>query len=126
MLKSSIRNIDVIIILQGNIRGPPGLAGIPGRNGHNGKPGRDGRDAIGKPGPKGDRGPQGPKGHRGPQGIQGPAGQASIANWKQCAWTTDNHKDVGLIKVRMMSQEENKMTTFLLSSFPKLPLKHWF
>ncbi len=63
-----------------------------GRNGYNGLPGRDGRD-----GAKGD------KGVAGPPGVKGDAGQngadVDYRNWKQCAWTRGDSRDIGLIKV---------------------------
>ncbi|XP_078371439.1 collagen triple helix repeat-containing protein 1-like isoform X1 [Oculina patagonica] len=71
-----------------------GPSGIPGRNGYNGLPGRDGRD-----GAKGDKGVAGPPGSR---GVKGDAGQngadADHRNWKQCAWRSEDSRDIGLIK----------------------------
>ena len=72
-----------------------GSPGLPGRNGYNGVQGRDGRD-----GAKGDKGVAGPPGSR---GVKGDAGQngadADHRNWKQCAWRSEDGRDIGLIKV---------------------------
>ncbi|KAL9986615.1 hypothetical protein ACROYT_G000786 [Oculina patagonica] len=71
-----------------------GPSGIPGRNGYNGLPGRDGRD-----GSKGEMGLAGPPGS---SGVKGDAGQngadADHRNWKQCAWRSEDGRDIGLIK----------------------------
>ena len=72
-----------------------GLPGVPGRNGHNGLPGRDGRD-----GAKGDKGMVRSIGSRGQKGDAGKNGaDADHRNWKQCAWRSEDGRDIGLIKV---------------------------
>ena len=77
------------------LQGSPGLPGVPGRNGHNGLPGRDGRD-----GAKGDKGVIGSTGSRGQKGDAGKNGaDADHRNWKQCAWKSEDSRDIGLIKV---------------------------
>ena len=77
------------------LQGSPGLPGVPGRNGHNGLPGRDGRD-----GAKGDKGVIGSTGSRGQKGDAGKNGaDADHRNWKQCAWKSEDGRDIGLIKV---------------------------
>ena len=77
------------------LQGSPGLPGLPGRNGHNGLPGRDGRD-----GAKGDKGMIGSTGSRGQKGDAGENGaDADHRNWKQCAWRSEDSRDIGLIKV---------------------------
>ena len=77
------------------LQGSPGLPGVPGRNGHNGLPGRDGRD-----GAKGDKGMVGSTGSRGQKGDAGKNGaDADHRNWKQCAWRSQDGRDIGLIKV---------------------------
>ncbi|KAL9986552.1 hypothetical protein ACROYT_G000719 [Oculina patagonica] len=71
-----------------------GSSGIPGRNGYNGLPGRDGRD-----GAKGDKGVAGPPGSRGVKGDTGQYGaDADHRNWKQCAWRSEDSRDIGIIK----------------------------
>jgi len=76
------------------LQGSPGLPGVPGRNGHNGLPGRDGRD-----GAKGDKGMVGSTGSRGQKGDVGENGaDADHRNWKQCAWKSEDSRDIGLIK----------------------------
>ncbi|XP_078368078.1 collagen triple helix repeat-containing protein 1-like [Oculina patagonica] len=100
-----------------------GQPGINGMHGMPGSPGRDGRDGArgdrgsqGRTGPKGPPGADGKKGEKGEPGVQGPAGQkgergekgdsgtpgtpqlSSHMNWKECAWTTVDDKDQGLIK----------------------------
>ena len=77
------------------LQGSPGLPGVPGRNGHNGLSGRDGRA-----GAKGDKGMVGSTGSRGQKGDQGKNGaDADHRNWKQCAWRSEDIRDIGLIKV---------------------------
>ena len=77
------------------LQGYPGLPGRNGVNGHNGLPGRDGRD-----GAKGEKGVAGPPGSRGAKGEMGPSGtDTDHRNWKQCAWKSDDDRDIGLIKV---------------------------
>jgi len=79
------------------LQGSPGLPGVPGRNGHNGLPGRDGRD-----GAKGDKRMIGSTGSRGQKGDAGKNGAgADHRNWKQCAWKSEDSRDIGLIKVFM-------------------------
>ncbi|XP_078371288.1 collagen triple helix repeat-containing protein 1-like isoform X2 [Oculina patagonica] len=95
------------------LQGPPGLPGrngINGRNGVNGQsglPGRDGRD-----GANGEMGVTGSPGHR---GVKGDAGQngtdADHRNWKQCAWRSDDSRDIGLIKDCIF--DKTKDDTFL-------------
>ena len=77
------------------VQGSPGLPGLPGRNGHNGLPGRDGRDGV-----KGDKGMIGSTGSRGQKGDAGEnCADADHRNWKQCAWKSEDNRDIGLIKV---------------------------
>ena len=62
---------------------------------HNGLPGRDGRD-----GAKGDKGMIGSMGSRGQKGDAGKNGaDVDHRNWKQCAWRSEDSRDIGLIKV---------------------------
>ena len=64
-------------------------------NGHNGLPGRDGRD-----GAKGEKGVAGVPGPRGIKEETGPSGtDTDHRNWKQCAWRSEDGRDIGLIKV---------------------------
>ena len=77
------------------LQGSPGLPGRNGVNGHNGSPGRDGRD--GAKGEKGVAGPSGPRGEKGEMGASGT--RTDHRNWKQCAWKTNDDRDIGLIKV---------------------------
>ncbi len=64
-------------------------------NGQNGLPGRDGRDGA--------KGEMGVAGSPGPHGVKGDTGQngtdADVRNWKQCAWRSEDSRDIGLIKV---------------------------
>ncbi|KAL9975717.1 hypothetical protein ACROYT_G012909 [Oculina patagonica] len=106
--------------------GVPGLHGKPGSPGAPGRDGRDGREGAkgdqGSPGKTGPQGPPGPKGtpgingkvgakgepgaqgppgqngQRGESGISGTPGAMSHNNWKECAWTSSEGKDHGLIK----------------------------
>ena len=73
----------------------PCLPGRNGVNGHNGSPGRDGRD--GAKGEKGVAGPFGPRGEKGEMGASGT--DTDHRNWKQCAWKTNDDRDIGLIMV---------------------------
>ena len=85
-----------------------GSPGLPGHNGYNGSPGlpgsagRDGRD-----GAKGEKGVAGPPGSR---GVKGDAGQngadADHRNWKQCAWSSADSRDIALIKVSFKFRKE--------------------
>ena len=91
------------------LQGSPGLPGVPGRNGHNGLPGRDGRD-----GAKGDKGMVGSTGSRGQKGDVGKNGaDADHRNWKQCAWKSEDSRDIGLIKV-CINVTDKKITCILL------------
>ncbi|CAH3188914.1 unnamed protein product, partial [Porites lobata] len=75
-------------------QGSPGLPGRNGVNGHNGSPGRDGRD-----GAKGEKGVAGTPGSRGAKGEMGASGtDTDHRNWKQCAWKSNDGRDIGLIK----------------------------
>ena len=82
-------------------------------NGHNGLPGRDGRDGAkgqqGVAGPpglhgfKGEIGRDGAKGDKGVAGAPGPRSSTFQKNWKQCAWKIYDGRDIGLIKVSLIS-----------------------
>ena len=97
-----------------------GSPGLPGRNGYNGLPGspgsagRDGRD-----GAKGERGVAGPAGSH---GVKGDAGQngadADHRNLKQCAWRSDDSRDIGLIKVSLSFRKKTyRYALFLILIF---------
>ena len=97
-----------------------GSPGLPGRNGYNGVPGRDGRD-----GTKGEKGVAGPPGSR---GVKGDAGQngadADHRNWKQCAWRSEDSRDIGLIKVGF-NFTEKKITYVYHSRFENRKTKSY-
>ena len=42
-------------------------------------------------------GPTGSRGHKGEEGENG--ADADHRNWKQCAWRSEDERDIGLIKV---------------------------
>ena len=42
-------------------------------------------------------GPTGSRGHKGEEGKNG--ADADHRNWKQCAWRSEDGRDIGLIKV---------------------------
>ena len=76
------------------LQGSPGLPGRNGVNGHNGSPGRDGRE-----GANGEKGVAGTPGSLGAKGEMGASGtDTDHRNWKQCAWKSNDDRDIGLIK----------------------------
>ncbi|KAL9975938.1 hypothetical protein ACROYT_G013158 [Oculina patagonica] len=100
---------------------PNGVPGIPGTPGIPGPRGRDGA--------KGEQGETGPKGE---PGTKGEAGAQAFPNWKQCVWSKEDGRDLGLIQdcIFQKRQKDTSLHVFYSGALSirgcSLCCKRWF